>query len=127
MQDFLSVRYLLLQHVVATIMPHLVYIDFNMVTFLSLLKEQKLGAQVQDVTFTKATNQQSGTVERCLMLSIYWLFRYHYIGTHKLADIKVFNDYEVLMNHCCSIFNYGLFGCRRAGMAKMALPSKYPI
>ena len=75
MQDFLSVRYLLLQHVVATIMPHLVYSDFNMVTFLSLLKEQKLGAQVQDVTFTKATNQQSGTVERCLMLSIYWLFR----------------------------------------------------
>jgi len=45
-----------------------------MVKFSSLLKVQKSVPQVQAVTFMKATNQQPGTVERCLMLSIYCSF-----------------------------------------------------
>ena len=55
------------------------------------------------------------------------LIRNHHIGTHKLADIKVSNDYDFLMDHCCSIFNDILFGCWRAGTGKMVLPSSYPF
>jgi hypothetical protein len=101
------------------------YSDFNLVKFSSILKEQKSVWQTQAVTFTKAKNQQPGNFERCFMMSIYCSFRNLNIGIHKLADIKVFNDYEVLMDLCCSIFNYGMFGYRRAGTAKMALPNRY--
>ncbi len=45
----------------------------------------------------------------------------------RLANIKVFNDYDVLMDHCCSIFNDAMFECRRAGTAKMALSKRSPF
>ena len=108
-------------------MPHHVNSDFNLVRFSSLLKEQKSVPQVQIVIFMKNKNQQPGTVERCFMLSIYCSFRNHHIGIHKLANIKVFNDYDVLMDHCCGIFNDAMFGCRRAGTEKMALSNRNPF
>ena len=83
-------------------MPHHIYGDLNVDRFLPLAKERKSDPQIQSTTYTKTNNAvllrealTHPTVDHAIIVIA---------SLTNLLTAKFFDDYDMLVDHCNTVF-----------------------